>query len=134
MVGFVNLGLSESTNRKPSGLSNLSNLRGVWWKLWAMTDADAALADYTQENNMNNDQLEDGETKAHTYHWIHTLNALGNIKIGTGELTANYPGAMVFDKNGVRTYIVYNYTNASKDVTFSDGKEMNAAPLGFTID
>lgn len=131
MNDFVGLGLTQSTNGKPSGLSNLSNLRGVWWKLLAMTDADAALADY---NSMSDYQLEDGETKAHTYYWIHTLNALGNIKIGTGELTANYPGAMAFlKKNGVTTYIVYNYTNESKAVTFSDGIEMNAAPSEFTI-
>ena len=63
-----------------------------------------------------------------------TLNALENIKIGTGELTATYPGATVFDKNGVTTYIVYNYTNASKGVTFSYGKVVTTTPLGLTIE
>ena len=39
-----------------------------------------------------------GESKAHTYHWIHTLNALGHVQTGTGDLTANYPAAMAFKK------------------------------------
>ena len=56
--------------------------------LWAMTDGDAAVADYDTVASYNE---EAGETKAHTYHWINTFKAPGTLKTGTGVLTADYP-------------------------------------------
>jgi endoglucanase Acf2 len=130
MEDYVDLGLSESSNGKPSGLVN-DQWRDLWWNLWAMTDADAAIADY---NSVSSYQPEQGESKAHTYHWINTFKALGHLAMGTGELTSDDPSAVAFDKNGVRTYVVYNFTDQAKTVTYSDGHTVNAAPLGFTID
>ena len=142
MTRYVELGLSESSNGKPSGLTvppcftdpaarlNYESWHDIWWNLWAMTDADAAVADY---NSMASYDAEAGESKAHTYHWIHTFKALGQMQIGTGQLTADYPAAMVFDKGGVRTYVVYNYSSQTKAVSFSDGKTVNAAANAFTM-
>ena len=42
--------------------------------------------------------------------------------------------AVAFDKGAVRTYVVYNFTGQTKTVTYSDGKTVNAAPYGFTIE
>jgi hypothetical protein len=122
--------LAESSNGKPSGLVN-DMWRDLWWNLWSMTDADAAIADY---NTVSSYQPEQGESKAHTYHWIHTFKALGHLAVGTGDLTANHPAAVAFDKDGERTYVVYNFTDQATTVTYSDGHTVNAAPLGFTID
>jgi hypothetical protein len=96
-----------------------------------MTDADAAIADY---NSVSSYQPEQGESKAHTYHWINTFKALGHLAMGTGALTSDDPSSVAFDKNGTRTYVVYNFTDQAKTVTYSDGKTVNASPHGFTID
>ena len=129
MQEYVALGLTESSNNKPSGLGN-DQWRDIWWGLWAMTDADAALTDYV---TMLDYQPENGETKAHTYHWLHTWQALGHLKTGTGELTADYPAAVAFEKEGKTTYITYNYGSVAKEVTFSDGTKVTATPADFTV-
>ena len=85
-------------------------------------------------NSASSYQPEQGESKAHTYHWIHTFGALGHLATGTGSLTADDPAAVAFDKDGERTYVVYNFTDQAKTVTYSDGKTVIASPLGFTID
>ncbi len=129
MQDYVALGLTESSNGKPSGLAD-DQWRDIWWGLWAMTDADAAMTDYV---TMPSYQPENGETKAHTYHWLHTWQALGHLKTGTGALTADHPAAVAFEKEGKTTYITYNYGSAAKEITFSDGTKVNAAPGGFTV-
>ncbi len=129
MVDYVTLGLSESSNIKPSGLPD-DQWRDLWWNLWAMTDADSAIADY---DTVADYVPEAGETKAHTYHWIHTFSRLGHMKTGTGALTSDYPAALAFDNNGLTSYVVYNFTGQALAVTFSDGHMVNAAPYGFTL-
>jgi hypothetical protein len=95
-----------------------------------MTDPESAIADY---QTVSNYIPEAGETKAHTYHWIHTFRSLGHLKTGTGSLTSDYPGALAFDKNGVVSYVVYNFSGEPRVVRFSDGRTVNAAPYGFTV-
>jgi len=129
MQDYVTLGLSESSNNKPSGLID-DQWRDLWWNLWAMVDADAAIADY---NTVSSYEPEAGETKAHTYHWIHTFSALGQLQTGTGTLTADYPAALAFVKDGVTTYVVYNFSNQELAVSFSDGHTLMAAPQAFTL-
>jgi endoglucanase Acf2 len=128
MEDYVALGLSQSSNDKPSGLDG-DQWRDLWWNLWAMVDAEAAIADY---NSVSSYSAEAGESKAHTYHWLHTFNALGQLQTGTGALTANYPAALAFDKDGVRSYVVYNFTDQAINVSYSDGKTVSATP-GFTV-
>ncbi len=129
MEDYVTLGLSESSNGKPSGLIE-DQWRDIWWNLWAMTNADLAIADY---ESMASYEAEAGETKAHTYHWLHTLRKLGHLKTGTGTLTANHPAALAFEKNGVTSYVVYNFSNQTLQVTFSNGKVVDATANGFTV-
>jgi endoglucanase Acf2 len=45
MADYVALGLSESSNIRPSGLP-ADQWRDLWWNLWAMINADASIADY----------------------------------------------------------------------------------------
>jgi chitodextrinase len=115
---YVQLGLSESSNGKPSGLS-VDQWRDVWWNIWAMTEPEAAIEDF---NTMNFDyDIEAGETMAHTYHWIHSFNTLGHIKSGSGDITADSPASFVFDKSGQLTYVAYNFSDTQRLVSFSDG-------------
>jgi endoglucanase Acf2 len=129
MVDYVALGLSESANGKPSGLV-ADQWRDIWWNLWAMIDADAAISDY---DTVASYTPEAGETRAHTYHWIHTFSSLGHLKTGTGELTADHPAALAFENNGVMTYVVYNFTSQAQVVKYSDGQIVDAMPRGFTV-
>jgi endoglucanase Acf2 len=129
MRDYVALGLSESFNIRPSGLPD-DQWRDLWWNLWAMTDADASIADY---DTVADYLPEAGETKAHTYHWIHTFRSLGHMLSGTGALTADYPAAIAFDNNGVTSYVVYNFGGQELTVTFSDGQIVDAVPYGFTV-
>ncbi len=129
MSEYVALGLSESSNGKPSGLVD-DQWRDLWWNLWAMVDADDALTDYESVSSYN---PEAGESKAHTYHWLHNMRALGQIQTGKGSISADYPAAMVFDKAGVKSYVVYNFSETAITVSFSDGVSVNAAPGQFTV-
>lgn len=132
MQDYVSLGMTESANGKPSGLG-ADQWTDLWWNLWAMTDAGAALADYNTLGS--NYAAEAGESKAHTYHWLHTFSALGHLKTGTGDLTADYPGALAFDdENGERTYVVYNFSAQPITVTYSDGRQVTATAKGFTLE
>jgi endoglucanase Acf2 len=127
---YVKLGLSESSNGKPSGLPN-DQWRDVWWNIWAMTDPQSAIDDF---NSMNfNYDVEAGETVAHTYHWIHSFNTLGQLRSGSDDLTADYPAALVFEKNGQLTYIAYNFDDTPRVVTFSDGMTIALSGNSFGI-
>lgn len=130
MRDYVSLGLSESSNGKPSGLPN-DQWRDLWWNLWAMADASAALADYETLTNYTPEQ---GESLAHTYHWLHNMGVLGRLKTGLGEITADYPGAMVFDNQGVKRYVVYNFGKDAITVNFNDGVSVQATAEVFTVE
>jgi len=69
----------------------------------------------------------DGESKAHTYHWIHNLDSMGTID---GSVTADVPTYSVFTKDDCKHYVIYNPPGfaqgnpyaAAKTVHFSDGQ------------
>jgi len=73
---------------------------------------------------------EDGESKAHTYHWICNLDSLG---LPDFSVTADTPLYSVFNKNNIRTYVVYNASSSAKKVTFSDGKVMTVGPHSMAV-
>lgn len=127
---YVELGLSQSSNGKPSGLID-DQWRDVWWNIWAMSNGEAAVEDMLAYNF--NYTPEAGETKAHTYHWVHTLKQLGHLATGTGALTASSPSAVAFNKNGLLTYIAYNFGCSPQYVRFSDGMTLNVPANSFRI-
>lgn len=99
-------------------LSNQAN-DNLWhdeyWKYLALIDPEEALKLYSSYPDRN---LKFGISDAQTYHWMHALNVLGLVDI---SVTADYPIAMVFKKNGVKTYVAHNYGNSAIQVRFSDG-------------
>ncbi|MET0356031.1 MAG: glycosyl hydrolase, partial [Cellvibrio sp.] len=127
---YVTLGMTESSNGKPSGLAN-GQWRDVWWNIWAMTDGQAAVDD--MQSYGFNYTPEEGETKAHTYQWIYTLKQLGTLATGTGSLTANSPSAVAFDKSGVKTYLAYNFGCTAQYVSFSDGMKLAVPAFSFRV-
>lgn len=128
---YVTLGLSESSNGKPSGLPN-GQWRDVWWNIWSMTNGQAAVDDMLAYG-LNNLIPEEGETKAHTYHWVYTYKQLGHLATGTGALTANHPAAVAFNKNGILTYIAYNFGCSAINVAYSDGTNFSVPAKGYAL-
>ncbi|MET3769114.1 endoglucanase Acf2 [Marisediminicola sp. UYEF4] len=102
----------------------------VWqdiaWSYLALGDAPAALA------KLDNDREypeEEGESRAHTYHWIANLASLGTLD---ASIHADDPMAAVFSKDGATTYVASNITQAPISVTFSDGTVLDV-PVGQTV-
>lgn len=95
--------------------------RDVIWSFQALADPAAALAKFGGGNYAP----EAGETKAHTYHWLHNLNALGRVDT---TVTADTPMYAVFNKNGVRNYVAYNPGSAPLKVRYSDGACLTVPP------
>ncbi|WP_431677937.1 glycosyl hydrolase [Kitasatospora sp. KL5] len=90
--------------------------RDILWETEALTDPAAAKADWDAGNAGYTP--EEGESKAHTYHWIYDLASLGTLDPAT---TADTPTAAVFSNGGTRTHVAHNYTTAARTVHFSDG-------------
>ena len=100
--------------------------RDMLWQYLALGDPDSALAKFRANSSYT---AEEGESKAHTFHWIRNLAALGQVDTA---VTANHPLAKVFSRNGARTYVASNITNAAITVTFSDGRTVTV-PAGKTV-
>jgi endoglucanase Acf2/chitodextrinase len=99
--------------------------RDIIWSYYALYDAAAAV------NKFNANAAyapEGGESKAHTYHWIHNLNAMGRLD---PTITANVPTYAVFNKAGTRTYVAYNYGSTAITVTFSNGTTLSVPARSF---
>ncbi|MFJ5547358.1 glycosyl hydrolase [Streptomyces sp. NPDC093225] len=94
--------------------------KDVFWQVQALYDPPGAMAYWNQWNGAY--VPEAGETKAHTYHWIATLNAIGSPDM---TVTADSPTAVAFARNGTRTYAAHNYTATTCSVLFSDGAVLN---------
>ena len=108
-------------------LSNQANdnlWHDTYWKFLSLTDAQAAIDLYDSYPNRN---LKFGISDAQTYHWLHTMNALGPVD---ATITANHPIAVAFtDASGETTYVAHNYSNSQITVTFSDGETL-VVPAG----
>ncbi|WP_232533906.1 hypothetical protein [Plantactinospora sp. KBS50] len=99
--------------------------RDILWEFQALGDADSALAGLRAAGGYT---PEEGESRAHTFHWVRNLAALGTVDTG---VTANHPLAAVFTRNGQRTYVAANPSGTARTVTFSDGTSL-AVPAGRT--
>lgn len=74
---------------------------------------------------------EPGNSKANAYHWITTIASLG---VQNSAITADTPFFAVFEKEGRRTYVVYNMTESAQTVHFSDGTSFRTEPGQFTVE
>ncbi|MFD8196593.1 glycosyl hydrolase [Streptomyces wuyuanensis] len=94
--------------------------RDIFWQVQALYDPDKAMAAWNQWNGGY--VPEAGETKAHTYHWVGTMNSIGAPDM---TVTANMPTAVAFERQGTRTYAAHNYGAEECSVLFSDGGVLN---------
>lgn len=113
--------LWNEISTKTGILSNQANdnlWHDIMWEYCAFVDPAKAIELYDSYPGRN---LKFGVSDAQTYHWVHAMNALGQVDAG---VTANYPIAAVFKKNNVKTYVAHNYSNTAITVTFSDGYQL----------
>jgi endoglucanase Acf2 len=94
----------------------------IIWSFQALSDPDAALAAFRANSGYT---VEEGESRAHTFHWLRNLSALGQVDTG---VTADHPLHAVFTKGGARTYVATNLGAANLTVRFSDGTTLVVAP------
>jgi endoglucanase Acf2 len=93
--------------------------RDILWEFQALADPGAAKAKWDAGNAGYTP--EQGESKAHTYHWITTLDTLGAPDT---SVTGDIPTSAVFARNGTRTYAAHNHGSTARTVTFSDGRTL----------
>lgn len=90
----------------------------VMWEYLAFIDPAKAIELYDSNPNRS---LKFGISDAQTYHWLHSMNALGRVD---ANVTADSPIAAAFILNGEVTYVAQNYSDAPITVTFSTGYQL----------
>lgn len=94
----------------------------VMWGTLAFADPQAALSRF---GGFSGYSAFDGESKAHIYHMVMNLGALGTVQ---RHVRGDVPSYGVFDKGGIRTYIAYNPDDAPRAVKFTDGGVLTVQP------
>ena len=92
--------------------------KDIFWQYLALADANQALTYYLADPGY---EAFDGETKAHTMHWLYNMKRMGLVDT---TITADIPTYAVFKKGEANTYIAYNAGSTERVVTFSDGYSM----------
>lgn len=109
------------------GAAHTDVWRDIHMSIKALYDPHSAIAEFNQHLNYS---PEAGDSKAHTYHWIHNINELGSVN---STITADTPLYAVFNKSGVITHVAFNPQSAPMTVTFSDGVQLTVPPLAIGI-
>ena len=98
--------------------------KDVLWEYLALADPDRALSLYFADINY---EPFDGESRAHTLHWLQNIKKMGVRDTST---YANIPTYSVFRNDaGEKTYAVFNPGSSQVNVMFSDGYSMTV-PAG----
>jgi len=92
----------------------------VIWEYLALSDPNLALSLFYADNNY---EEFDGESRAHTVHWLNNLKKMGHLDT---TVTASIPTYSVF-KNAAneKTYVAFNPSPDLLTVNFSDGFSMD---------
>lgn len=113
---FVNNKNQICTNYgKVDMLTDPETNQDIMAEYYAFYDPDEALNRFDISDT---GKVENGESRAHTLAFITSLKEYGQQNY---DITASSPFAMVFEKDGVRTYVAENFTNSNQRVYFSDG-------------
>ncbi|MFT5516256.1 MAG: endoglucanase Acf2 [Rhodothermales bacterium] len=97
--------------------------KDVLWEYLALADPNLALSYYFADPGY---EPFDGESRAHTMHWLYNLKKMGHMDT---TVTADVATYSVFrDQADDVTYIAYNAGSVERLVTFSDGYTLTVAP------
>jgi endoglucanase Acf2 len=109
-----------------NGGTNWAGWADVIWMYRALVDAPDAIKQF--EAAKDKTAFDGGDSKAHVFHWIYSLNELGQVD---ADVTADTPLYAVFHKGKLRTYCIYNEADEARTVVFSDGFRLKAEGKGF---
>lgn len=102
--------------------------KDVFWEYLSMSDPDLALSYYNADPTYD---PFDGESRAHTLHWLYNMKKMGHFNT---EVFADISTYNVFvSPSDDTTYIAYNAGSAERLVTFSDGFSMNVPPNEMSV-
>ena len=101
-----------------AGVEGVDLWRDIHVEVKALYDPAGAIDDF---NKVPGYLPETGETKAHTFHWAHQINALGRVN---PTIKADHSSFSVFDKGKIRTYAGYNPEENEQIFLFTDGFEL----------
>ncbi|MFN9971236.1 MAG: glycosyl hydrolase, partial [Phycisphaerae bacterium] len=104
---------------------NPTSWQSINWSALATADPAQALTRLTATPNY---QVEEGDSRARTYHRIRTLATFGPVN---ASITADTPHYAVFEQSGMRRYVAWNPTGQTLTVHFSDGFTL-CVPAGDT--
>ena len=97
--------------------------KDVLWQYLALGDPARALSAYYADPTY---EPFDGESRAHTLHWLTDLKKMGHVE---PAITADVPTYAVFrDAAGDLTYVAHNAAASARLVRFSDGFSMTVDP------
>ena len=95
----------------------------ILWEYLALSDPNLALSYYYADINY---EPFDGESRAHTLHWLYNLKKMGRPAL---DITANTATYSVFRNSaGELTYVGYNASSVERLISFSDGYSMTVGP------
>jgi endoglucanase Acf2 len=95
----------------------------VLWEYLALADPNLALSYYYADNDY---VPFDGESRAHTLHWLYNLKKMGRPDTTVLADVATY--AVFKTLSGDRTYVAYNAGSQDRRVHFTDGFSMTVGP------
>ncbi len=98
----------------------------IMWQYLAFIDPQKAIDLYDSYPERS---LKFGVSDAQTYHWLHSMNVLGNVD---ATITANNPLATAFNKNDEIIYTAHNYNNEPVSITYSDGYTLDVPARSMT--
>lgn len=93
------------------------------WEYLALADPNLALSHYFASSGYT---PFDGESRAHTLHWLFNLKKMGRVETTILADIATY--AVFRDAAGYLTYVAYNAGPADRLVTFTDGFSFTVGP------
>ncbi|MBT8401013.1 MAG: carbohydrate-binding protein, partial [Rhodothermia bacterium] len=97
--------------------------KDVLWEYLALADPNRALSYYFADENYT---PFDGESRAHTLHWLYNLKKMGRPDTTVFADIATY--AVFRTTSGDVTYVAYNAGSQERLVTYSDGFTMMVGP------
>ncbi|MFS1514313.1 glycosyl hydrolase [Chengkuizengella sp. SCS-71B] len=105
------------------GIDNVDVWQDILVSYYALSNPAEALTLWKDEDTEVDPAVgvEFGESRAHTFQWIRSLDVYG---LPNFEITANTPLYSVFTKDGLNTYVAYNASDTDITVTFSDCYEL----------
>jgi len=126
ITAVYNATYAEGAATNYGGTGNSTIWQDIMVKYLALSNPSLALSKWRTDLSP-----EAGESKAFTYYWLNSLNKNGTLD--TSTYATNSSLSVVLNKDGVKTYVVFNPSSTTKEIVFSNGVRVQAAPRTITV-